>query len=293
MSDLSYLQSVTIGALQGVTELFPVSSLGHSILVPAWIGGSWKDLVTQQQQSGHTPFLAFIVALHVATALALIVCFWRDWLRVVQGLLDIVRRRDLHTARSRYALLLIVATIPVGIVGLIFEKPLRTAFSTPLVAAIFLTVNGGVLAIAELLTRASEASYRRRADHERNLSTMPWSDALIIGSSQILALMPGISRSGVTISTGLLRGFSHEKATKFALMLATPVILAAGVLKMPELAGPEASGIHGQVIVGMLVAFVAAFVATKFLTRFVRTHTLWPFVVYCLIAGIASIIRFA
>ncbi|WP_265442699.1 undecaprenyl-diphosphate phosphatase [Flexivirga meconopsidis] len=293
MSDLSYFQSVTIGALQGVTELFPVSSLGHSILVPAWIGGSWKDLVTQQQQSGHTPFLAFIVALHVATALALIVCFWRDWLRVVQGLIDIVRRRDLHTARSRYALLLIVATIPVGIVGLLFEKPLRTAFSTPLVAAIFLTVNGGVLAVAELLTRASEASYRRHATSERSLSTMPWSDALIIGSSQILALMPGISRSGVTISAGLLRGFSHEKATKFALMLATPVILAAGVLKMPELAGPEASGIHGQVIVGMLVAFVAALFATKVLTRFVRTHTLWPFVVYCLIAGIASIIRFA
>lgn len=290
---LSYLQAVVIGGLQGVTELFPVSSLGHSLLVPAWIGGSWESLVTQQQQAGHTPFLAFIVALHVATAVALIVCFWRDWWQVILGLSDIARTRSLHESRARYAMLLVVATIPVGIVGLLLEKPLRTAFSTPLVAAIFLTVNGAVLAAAELLTRAS----RRRADNgttvSQRLSRLPIRDALVIGSAQILALLPGISRSGVTISAGLLRGLDHERATKFALMLATPVIFAAGVLKMPELAGSEASNIHGQVIVGMVVAFVAALVATKFLTRFVRTHTLWPFVVYCVVAGAASIARFA
>ncbi|WP_288451557.1 undecaprenyl-diphosphate phosphatase, partial [uncultured Microbacterium sp.] len=151
--DLTYLQAVVIGLLQGVTELFPISSLGHSILVPAWIGGEWQSLVTQGDSSGHTPFLAFVVALHVATALALIVFYWRDWVAVIRGFFWSLSHRSLGRSEARLAWLLIIGTIPVGVIGLLLEKPLRVLFSTPLVAAVFLTLNGLVLLTAELLRR--------------------------------------------------------------------------------------------------------------------------------------------
>lgn len=287
-----------MGLLQGVTELFPVSSLGHSLLVPAWIGGSWSALVTQQDSKGATPFLAFIVALHVATALALIVFQWRDWLQVLGGIGDLVRDRKITTSRARLAALLIAATIPIGIIGLVLDKPLRTVFSHPLAAAIFLTANGVVLFIVERLTQRARTQPQpaHSADEghaETDFSRTGFVEAIAIGTSQVLALLPGISRSGVTISAGLLRGWSHEKAVHFAFLLATPVILAAGVLKVPELFGPEGKGIGGEVIVGFVVAFAAAYVSARFLTRFLRTRTLYPFVIYCLIAGIISIIRFA
>lgn len=291
MADLSYFQSVVIGALQGVTELFPVSSLGHSILVPAWIGGSWESLVTQQKAGGHTPFLAFVVALHVATALALLVFYRKDWLEVLRGVADLIHHRGLTTGRSRFAAALVVGTIPAGLAGLLLEKPLRSAFATPVVAAVFLTLNGVVLAVTELLTRAD--AERRIEARTRRLRRMPFGDALLIGSAQMLALLPGISRSGVTISAGLLRHYDHTRATRFALMLATPLILAAGVLELPQLVTPQTATIRGQVVVGMVVAFVAALGATRYLTRLMKTRTLWPFVVYCLIAGVASVMRFA
>ncbi|MBO1765429.1 undecaprenyl-diphosphate phosphatase [Allobranchiibius sp. GilTou38] len=298
MNHLSYLQAVVMGLLQGVTELFPVSSLGHSLLVPAWIGGSWSDLVTQQGSKSATPFLAFIVALHVATAFALIAFQWRDWLQVLGGVGDLARDRRMRTPRSRLLVLLVAATIPIGIIGLVLDKPLRHLFSHPLAAAIFLTLNGLVLLAVELLTRRARRTPVRAhaADAggaELDFSGTGFGEAIAIGTSQALALLPGISRSGVTISAGLLRGWSHERAVHFAFLLATPVILAAGVLKVPELFGPEGDGIRGQVIVGFVVAFVAAYAAARWLTRFLRTRTLYPFVIYCLIAGIVSIIRFA
>lgn len=304
MSDLTYLQAVVMGLLQGVTELFPISSLGHSILVPAWIGGSWATLVTQGDSAGHTPFLAFVVALHVATALALIVFYWRDWIIVIRGFFTSIRHRDLKAPGSRLAWLIIIGTIPVGIVGVVLDKPLRVLFATPLVAAVFLTVNGLVLLSAELLRRRQERravataeSAATRGDARRagprRIDDLRLGEGALIGSSQILALLPGISRSGVTISTGLLRRLDHESAARFAFMLATPVILAAGVLKIPELLAPDASGILGQVLVGSLCAFVAAFASVAFLSRWFHTRTLYPFVIYCLVVGVISIFRFA
>lgn len=303
MSDLSYLQAVVMGLLQGVTELFPISSLGHSILLPAWIGGSWSALVTQGDSAGHTPFLAFVVALHVATALALIAYYWRDWIAVVRGFFTSLRHRRLDTAESRLAWLLIVGTIPVGIVGLVLDKPLRVLFSTPLVAAVFLTLNGLVLLTAELLRRRQERvvvagaagagsgrGEARRAGGRR-VGDLRLGEGVLIGGSQVLALLPGISRSGVTISTGLLRRLDHESAARFAFMLATPVILAAGLLKLPDLF--HTPGIAGQVLVGSVCAFVAAFASVAFLSRWFHTRTLYPFVIYCLLAGLVSIIRFA
>jgi undecaprenyl-diphosphatase len=338
MADLTYLQSAVIGALQGVTELFPVSSLGHSVLVPALIGGSWKHLVTEgaTQNSEASPYLAFIVALHVATALALLVFYWRDWLRIIAAFLRTLRTRRVESSTERLAWLIIVATIPVGITGLALEHTFRTLFAKPLAAAVFLTVNGFILLGGEALRRRSEAAAPVAEDHvlatagartdagrgahvgqvasggtesapttaapttaapttrpRRSLLTLSYREAAIIGLFQTLALLAGISRSGVTMVAGLLRGLDHEDAAKFAFLLATPVIFAAGILKVPGLFGPAAAGIHGQVLLGAAVAFVAALCAVAFLSRWFTTRTLTPFAIYSLAMGVFCIARFA
>jgi undecaprenyl-diphosphatase len=241
------------------------------------------------------------VALHVATAVALVIYYWRDWVQVVLGVVDIIRTRSVESARSRLAALLIIATIPVGIVGIIADKKLRHLFGSPRDAAIFLTINGVILLVVELLTRrarrreagAHAAAMSHGGSDAEDFAQLGFGEATVIGASQALALLPGISRSGVAISAGLLRGLDHAKATHFAFLLATPVILGAGLLKVPELFKPENSGIHGQVIVGSIAAFVAAFIAVAFLARYMRTRTLYPFMAYCLVAGVVSFIHFA
>ncbi|MCC3311845.1 undecaprenyl-diphosphate phosphatase [Nocardia africana] len=314
---LTYFQAIVIGALQGVTELFPISSLGHSVLVPAWLGGSWEKLVTEGDSENGTPYLAFVVALHVATALALLGYYWRDWRDIIVGFVTTLRTRRIETSSQRLAWLIVLATIPVGVLGLLLEHPLRTMFATPIYASIFLTLNGVVLIVGEGLRRRnapSLAEYGRRfaADEARadaqargvaleedlevpsdeRLAALSVKDALGIGLAQSGALLAGFSRSGLTMVGGLLRGLDHEDTAKFAFLLATPVILAAGVLKLPELAGPQAAGIHGQALVGAIVAGIAAWLAVRFLERFFKSRTLLPFAVYCLVAGLLSIIRF-
>ena len=292
MSALTYAQAMVIGALQGVTELFPVSSLGHSVLVPAWIGGTWSELVTQGNSDGGTPYLAFVVALHVATALALLVFYWRDWVRIVGALITSLRTRQIATSSQRLAWLLIAATIPVGLIGLAFEHPLRTLFAKPLAAAAFLTLNGVILAGGEMLRRR-QGRATTGTGCTRSIDELGYLEAGLIGLVQSLALLAGISRSGVTMVGGLLRGLDHEDAAKFAFLLATPIILAAGVLKLPTLAGPAAQGILGQVLLGAIVAAVAAYLSVRFLTRYFHSRTLLPFAAYCLVAGMVSIVRFA
>jgi undecaprenyl-diphosphatase len=186
---VSFFQAIIIGVLQGVTELFPVSSLGHSVLVPAWLG--WNTLL-QGQSANESFFLAFVVGLHVATAAALVVFFWQDWVAIVGGLLTSVRSRRIDTPAQRLGWLLVLATIPVGLVGLAFEHPLRTLFAKPLAAAIFLTINGLILAFGEWLRRRERSEHRLEA---QSLDKLPTRDGVIIGSSQIGALFAGISRS--------------------------------------------------------------------------------------------------
>ena len=276
---MSFIQTILIGALQGVTELFPVSSLGHSVLVPAWLG--WDSLVSGQS-ADESFYLAFLVGLHVATAIALLIFFRKDWARIIRGFLTSVRHRRVESSDARMAWLLIIATIPVGVVGLLFEHGLRTLFAKPFAAAVFLTTNGVILSVGERLRR-------RRSLGGSNVNT---TDALVVGSSQIAALFAGISRSGITMVAGLLRGLDHEDAARFSFLLATPIIFAAGVYKLPDLVGPLGNGIRGQVVVGSVVAGVCAYLAVRFLTRFFRTRTLNPFAIYCLIFGVASIVKF-
>jgi undecaprenyl-diphosphatase len=296
MNHLSFLQAIVIGLVQGITELFPISSLGHSVLVPAWLGGSWQGLVTQES-SPESPYLAFIVGLHVATALALLVLFRRDWVAIIGGFLTSVRNRRIETVPERLAWLIIIATIPVGIAGLVLEHALRTLFAKPLASGIFLILNGLILLAGERLRRrvpAADGATLGEGDTDDDVvrKVRPL-DAAWIGTLQIGALFAGISRSGITMVGGLLRGLSHEESVRFAFLLATPVIFAAGVYKVPDLFGPLGDGIRPQVLVGSAVAFVAAFFAASFLVRWFKTRTLTPFAVYCLVVGVASVVRFA
>ena len=293
---LSYFQAIVIGVLQGVSELFPVSSLGHSVLIPQLFG--WHNLVGAQS-ADESFYLAFLVGLHVATALALVVYFRQDWIRIVGGMVHSLRTRRIDTPDARLGWLLVVATIPVGLTGLLFEHPLRTLFAKPLAAGVFLTVNGVLLLGAERLRRRSETrvpvavgpglTTEAEEDGPR-LDTLRPGEAAGIGAAQILALFAGISRSGVTMSAGLLRGLDHEDAARFSFLLATPIILAAGVYKIPDLLGPLGNGIRPQMVVGSLCAAVAAYLAVRFLVRWFHTKTLTPFGIYCLVAGALAVI---
>jgi undecaprenyl-diphosphatase len=307
VSHLTYFEALVIGGLQGVTELFPVSSLGHSVLIPALVGGSWaRDLNVSAPES---PYLAFIVGLHVATAAALLLFFWRDWVRIIGGLITSIRYRRVSTPAERLAWLIIIATIPVGIAGLLLEHPFRTILGRPIPAASFLIANGVILYVGERLRRRAQAGPEPAAvadgpgavraelaetadmsESDVRLARLSIARGTLIGSAQILALLAGISRSGVTMVAGLLRGLSHEDAARFSFLLATPVILAAGVLKVPDLFGPLGNGIHGQVLAGSLASFVGAYIAVRYLTRYFRTRTLTPFAIYCTLAGIVSLV---
>jgi len=356
---VTYLQALVIALVQGVTELFPVSSLGHSVLVPAWLGGSWQTLVTQSSQaSSETSFyLAYIVALHCATALALMWFFRADWIRIIRGFLRSLPasvrltlserkpRLSIADKDERLAWMIIFATIPVGLTGLVLEHTFRVLFAKPIAAACLLFINGLILLAAEDLRRtavrrkqgaasrsaASRRSpayagaaaaagqppgHRKPADaskpagarkpaggresadidaavrSDERIAGLSYRSGILIGSTQILALLAGISRSGVTMAGGLLRGLDHEDAARFAFLLATPVILAAGVLKVPSLLGPAGAHIHGQVFLGVIVCGITAYLSVRFLVRWFQTRTLTPFAVYCLAIGVLSVIRF-
>ncbi|WP_084477753.1 undecaprenyl-diphosphate phosphatase [Nocardia jejuensis] len=311
---LTYLEATVIGAVQGVTELFPISSLGHSVLVAAWLGGTWTELIHDDETPQDTPYLAFIVALHVATALALLWHYRHDWYAVITGFMESLRTRRAETVPQRMAWLIVIATIPVGILGPPLQHPLHELFSSPLAAGIFLTLNGVVLVFGEVFRRRNAptlAEYGRRfARHEsrraafntaelpllqadRPLAALTAFDALAIGLLQAGALLTGFSRAGLTMVGGLWRGLSHEHAAKFAFMLATPAILGAGVLDLPDLIGPGSPGLSGPILLGASVSGFSSWLAVRYLERHFRTHTLLVFALYCLIAGTLSILHFS
>jgi undecaprenyl-diphosphatase len=314
---LSWLEAAVVGVLQGVSELFPVSSLGHSVLLPAVLGGSWaRDLDVSAPES---PYLAFIVGTHVATALALLAFYCRDWLRLTAGLISSVRHRCVSTPDERLIWQLIVGTIPVGLVGLLFEHWLRTHLGRPVPAACFLIVNGLILLGIEwyvarrpVMERVTEPVMEPVPAEEAGdpvedplddpvaagvaadarLAQMSFRRALAIGSVQVLALAPGISRSGASTAAGMGAGLRRDDAVRFSFLLATPVILAAGVLKLPDLFGPLGDGIRPQVLMGSLLAGIGAYISVRWLTRWVHTNSLRPFGWYCLAAGGACLVLF-
>ena len=274
-----------LGLLQGVSELFPVSSLGHSVILPKLVG--WN--IHQNDKF----FITFLVATHLATAIVLLGFFWRDWVRILRGIGRSLRDRGIapDDSDAKLGWLLVVGTIPAGILGLALEHKLRSVFASPQSAAIFLTLNGLLLYGAELLRRrAPQAEYD---DDTRIARQVGWRHATLIGAVQALALVPGISRSGVTMGGGLLAGLSNEDAARYAFLLATPIIGAAALLKLPDLFGHQGDGIRGQALVGALCAAVTTAIAVPFLLRFFRSNRLTPFGIYCIVVGTALTIGFA
>ena len=283
MHPISYFQSVVLGLLQGVSELFPISSLGHTVILPNLLG--WNI----HQNAPY--FLTYLVALHLATALVLLGFFWQDWVRIVKGLGRSLRDREITDADARLGWLLIVATIPAGILGIALQDQLRNLFAKPEYASIFLALNGLMLFGAEALRR--RAPVTAEDDDERIARTVGWSQSAAVGAAQSIALVPGFSRSGASMGGGLLVGLSHKDAARFAFLLATPLILGAAVLKLPELAGSEGNGVRGPALVGALCSALTAYLAVRFLMRYFETRTLIPFAVYCLCAGTACAVYFA
>jgi undecaprenyl-diphosphatase len=387
---LTYTEALVVGLFQGVTELFPVSSLGHSVLIPALVGGSWaQDLSITAPNS---PYLAFIVGLHVATAIAMIIYFWRDWLRIIGGFFTSIRDRQIQTVDQRLAWMIIFGTIPVGIVGALLQHTVQKTLAKPVLTAVFLAINGVILFGGERLRRRQVAAAEGVADDpdygdygdyeghedpalarsqaqawrdprldETRVDGPPWDEsrrdeprwdeprwdeprpdggqrrstrgrpaarhsappsgqraakqqeasegveadrrlvklgfgrAIALGSLQILALLPGISRDGIVMIGGMFRGLPRQDAARFSFLLSAPVIFAAGALKVPDLLGPDGAGIRGQVLAGSIVSGIGAFLALRFLVRYLSDHTrtLTPFAIYCLVVGLGSAIYLA
>ena len=343
MSHLTYGEAGVVGLIQGITELFPLSSLGHAILIPALVGGQWAtDLSVSAPKSA---YLAFIVGLHVATAIAMIIYFWRDWVRIIAAFFAWVRHMaapEAGTSRwepqgtdQKLAWMIILGTIPVGIAGVLLQHLFTKVFSKPALVAVFLFVNGlillagerqrrrGAQAESEQMTADQMAAQRQRAEvgvggrgmavggrhasgqravkqeqatlamqSDRRLVGVGYLGGFLLGASQILALLPGISRDGIVMVSGMFRGLTRQDAARFSFLLSAPVIFAAGVLKLHDLTGPLGTGIREQVLFGSVLSGIGAYVALRFLVRYLSdaSRTLAPFAIYCLVVGLGSTI---
>ncbi len=285
---ITTFQAIVLGILQGATELFPVSSLGHTVLFPTLF--RWHNIVTWQSQP-ESPWLAFVVMLHVGSAVGLLIYFWRDWIALIKAFFVTLGKRRIETPTERLVWLIVVATIPVGILGLLLEHAVRVALAKPLAAAIFLIVNGFILLGGERYRRRAEV--RELAEREglnvegsRRLDTLEFREAGVIGVAQTTALIAGISRDGMVMTTGLVRGLNNADAARFGFLLATPPIFAAGLLKIGDLTGPHGNGgVRGAAFIAAIFAAVTAVLTVHFLTRYFRRGNLRPFGVYCILFG--------
>jgi undecaprenyl-diphosphatase len=284
---ISYFQGAVLGALQGIAEPFPISSLGHGVMLPRLLG--WNI----HQNDDY--FLAFLVATHVATATVLLLIFLDDWKRIVRGLGRSLRDREIkpEDTDARLGWLLVVGTIPAGAIGLLLEHPLRSLFASPASAAAFLVVNGILLLTFERLRRRPPRPGDYLGDSDARIAKLSWRQAVGVGTAQAAALVPGISRSGITMGGGILFGLSNEDAARYSFLLATPIIGAAGVLKLPDLFGSAGNGVRGPALVGALCAAFTTYLAVKFLLRFFQSNRLTPFGIYCIAAGLICTVIFA
>jgi undecaprenyl-diphosphatase len=280
---LSSLQAIVLGILQGISELFPISSLGHSILMPAVLG--W----TIDENANY--FLSFLVATHFATATVLFFIYWNDWTRIISGMLSSLKfeKSDVDPY-AKLGWLLVVGTIPAGIVGFLFQKQVQELFASPHYVSFFLLLNGVLLYAAELLrTKAKSGSSILDSD-ERVAAEVSWLQATGVGVMQVLALVPGFSRTGSTIAGGLMVGLAHEDALRFSFLLATPIIAAAAALKLPVLFASSKTPAIEAALLGAISAAIAAYLSVKFLTTYFKTRTLTPFAIYCLLSGLTGFV---
>ena len=283
---ITYFQAIVLGLLQGVAEPFPISSLGHGVILPRLAG--WN--IRQNDKF----FITFLVATHLATAIVLFGFFLGDWIRIFKGIGRSLRDRVIapgdHDARLGW--LLVVGTIPVGIIGLLLEEPLRHVFASAVSAAAFLVVNGVALLVFERLRKRPPSDDDHVGDIDARIAGLSWRQAVFVGTAQAAGLMPGLSRSGFAMGGGLLAGLSNEDAARYGFLLATPIIGAAAALKLPELLGPTGNGVRGPALAASLAAATTTFLAVKFLLRFFKTNRLMPFGGYCIAAGTICVLVF-
>ncbi|MFL5901839.1 MAG: undecaprenyl-diphosphate phosphatase [Solirubrobacterales bacterium] len=287
MDPISYFQAIVLGLLQGFAEPFPISSLGHAVIAPQLFG--WD--IHQNDEF----FLTFLVATHCATAIVLFVLFRKDWMRIFRGMGRSLRDRQIGEGDSDAKLgwLLVVGTVPAGLIGLLLEHPLRSLFASASAAAAFLIVNGFLLLAFESLRKRPPRRDDYLGDADPRMAKLTWKQAIAVGTAQTAALIPGISRSGVTMGGGLVVGLSNEDAARYSFLLATPIIAAAGFLKLPELFGSAGDGVRGEAFVGALGAALTTVIAVKFLLKFFETNRLTPFGIYCIVAGTICSLIFA
>ena len=265
MDVLKVVQVVVLALLQGVTELFPISSLGHTVILPHLLG--WGDIQTGANKD---VFLPLVVALHLGTSVALLIYFWRDWLQVGKTLVRSVVEGEVRKGTDEWvSWLIIIGCIPAGLLGVFLNEPLKNLFASPLIAATFLVVNGSVLFFGEMMRRRSEAKLKlldakEREAQFRSLNSLSWQEGLLVGCAQAFALIPGISRSGMTIVGGLAVRLTHEDAARFSFLLGTPIILAAALVEVPALFGQSVFS-PVLILAGMTISGVAAYLSTKFL----------------------------
>jgi undecaprenyl-diphosphatase len=290
---LTYFQAIILGLIQGITEPFPISSLGHNVLIPQLLG--WHNIVTSEPKS-ESFFLAFLVALHVATALALFIFYRKIWWKLIKAFVVSVKKRQINTANERLIWLLIMATIPAGLTALAFEHLLRTQFAKPMAAAVFLVINGIILLIGDQYANKQakqRSDFNMQSSVDQTAKAMSLPKAGIIGVAQILALIAGLSRSGITMVSGLFTGLDYEDSARFSFLLATPIIGAAGIYKLPDLIGPNGNGVRSQIFVGAVAAFIAAYFAVRFLDKYFRTRSLRPFAIYSMVFGLFMVVFIA
>ena len=283
----TYEQAIIIGLIQGLTELFPISSLGHAILIPAWIGGSFKQFISEENDA----YLLITIAMHLASSVALFLVFRKRWVGLIAGSYKAVKSKNYQSTPFRVLGYIVIATIPVGVLGLALDDYFQDIFGKPQFSALFLTINGLILITAERLSKRDVLHEFHDSDAEidRRVNAKT---ALAIGFGQSLALFAGISRFGVTMSAGLVRKLNHSVASDFAFLLSLPVILGASVVKLPELFTTDTRVVLGQILAGSIVSFFATYVSVTFLVRWFKTKTLYPFAIYCLAFGIISMIKF-
>lgn len=279
-------QALFMGLLQGATELFPVSSLGHAVLIPTLLHWSFRQ--------SDPSFVPFLVLLHLGTAGALLIIYRKDWVAIIKGFFSAALRGRIESPPERLAMLLMVGTIPAAILGVFLETRIKSLFASPYVAATFLVVNGFLMLGFELLRRRAERhaalESKPRAEQEESFAEaerISFRAAALVGACQALAFLPGISRSGVTIGGGLLAGLRHQEAARFSFLLATPVILAAGVLEVPQLFAADVPVV--EYVASAILSGAAAYVSARFLLRYFRSGRLDPYGWYCVAAGLVSL----
>ena len=259
------LEALVLGIVQGVTEFVPVSSSGHLVLVP-WLFG-WSE-----------PGLAYSAFLHWGTLVAVMAFFRHDLYQILLAWFTSIRDRSLEDPNARIAWWILIATIPAGVIGLVFQDFFETLFNSPRVVACFLLVTALILTVSERL-----GGQRKSADE------MPWYDALIVGLAQSAAITPGISRSGATIGAGLLRGVTRASATRFSLMLMVPSIFGAGILSSLDLAK---EGLFGNGLLVLTIGFISAatsgYLAIRWMVAYLTRHPLTVFAIYCAIVGVSG-----